>query len=152
MPVPEDQEPHLWMSLKQWNEEPPTPPSGGGGGLPSGIGIALSPAPAKSAPSSPKAEKKPSSYKYILMSERGCVEGETPLESVLDASLEVKRLKASKVFVPVDLNQAQFVIIWAAKNDSQFIESCLQKAGKRSVIVLNKPEHVQRLISWTKNL
>jgi hypothetical protein len=56
------------------------------------------------------------------------------------------------VFVPVDLNQAQFVIIWAAKNDSQFIESCLQKAGKRSVIVLNKPEHVQRLISWTKNL
>jgi hypothetical protein len=70
----------------------------------------------------------------------------------LDASLEVKRLKASKVFVPVDLNQAQFVIIWAAKNDSQFIESCLQKAGKRSVIVLNKPEHVQRLISWTKNL
>lgn len=132
LPVKEDEEPKKWMKLSEWqNEKPePTPPSGGGGG----------------APSSRK-------YKYTFISEKGCANGETSLAQIQEASLNVKRLKKSGTFVPVALDQSEFVIIWSVKNtNSTFLAEALNKAKGKKTVILNNPDHAQKLLNWTKTL
>tara|TARA_R100001510_G_C7656884_1_gene217546 strand:+ start:3847 stop:10806 length:6960 start_codon:yes stop_codon:yes gene_type:complete len=121
----DEKEPVKWMSLTEWEGQNPTPPPSGGGG---------------------------GSFKYTLLSEKDCTKGETPLAKVQKASQEIKRLKSEGTFVKTDLSDARLVIIWAAKDNSSFIEESIQKVGTRSYIVLNKPEHVQKLLKWTETL
>ena len=142
-----------WMSLTEWNKDDdddptdPSPKSKEAESAENAFGSAKADASA-----SASVGNSSKSYNYTLLAEGGCTEGETSLEEVAFASLEIQRLKKAGTFVKGSLDQAQLVIIWATKNNSEFIQNSLQKVGKRSVIVLNKPEHVQKLVAWTKTL